>query len=608
MRRVTLSFILILLMATISAVGQTTFTVIPPKGAEAGRNFKVTFRVENGDANEPRIGDIAGCRLIFGPSRSTSHSYVITNGRQTSSTTIDFSYTYSTDSAGTYTIPAATISVDGKLLKTEPVKFQVYPSNTTNNSSSGSSNRSAQSNGNFSPLSTGNNLSKEDVFIRMIPTRTTVYEQEPIECTIKLYTKYRQIQNFKAVSQPNFDGCLIEEIPVQPALDEVEEYRGQTYSTAVLKRVIIFPQKSGRLTLNSGKYDITVMQYERINSFFGPQLYPVGEEEIHVNPGDLTIDVKPLPNPHPTEFSGAVGKFNFDSKISNDKLRTNEAATLIYTITGTGNIRYLKEPEVDFPAEFEQYTPKADVQANITGSNVSGTMTVEYTFVPQAPGEYTIPGSEFSYFNPTDGKYVTVPIPSYKVNVARGAGVSVATTTDQMQIKGQMTDILHIKTGANSLSKDHYLLVYSGLYWTIIGILLLLFILGVSYKLKSERRESDIIGMKKARAGKVAKRRLKTAHIALSGNDVQSFYQEILKALWGYLSDKLAMPASQLTRDNISLQLAGHNIPQDTIDKVIDILNQCEMARYTPNAGTLENKQSVLEETEEVMNAIEKIK
>lgn len=601
------SLITVFLSAVLSLSAETKFTVIPPRAAEAGRHFSVVFRLENANANDPKVGDIIGCKFLYGPSKSTSQSYVFSNGTQTSTSTIDYTYTYSTDSAGVYTIPSATISVNGKLMKTEPVKFQVFPSNRPANSSQQSNNNQG---GNFAPMKTGASLSKSDVFIRMIPNRTTVYEQEPVECTVKLYTKYRQIQNFRAVSQPNFDGCLIEEIPVTPTLDNVEEYNGQTYSTAILKKVIIFPQKSGKLTLNSGKYDITVMQYERYNTFFGQQLVPTGEEEIHVNPGDLTINVTPLPvSNRPSDFSGAVGNFNVTSKLSNDHLRTNEAATLTYTISGTGNIRYLKEPVVEFPEEFEQYAPKAETNAHISGANVAGTMTVEYTFVPQAAGEYIIPGSSFVYFNPVTKEYVTVPVPSQKINVARGAGVSTTVAPEQMRLDQGMTDILHIKNGVHNMSKSHYLLVYTGLYWVILGGMLILFIGYVIQKTRNEKRKSDVAGLRLAKAGKVARKRLKNARAALSSHDGgERFYNEILTALWGYLSDKLGIPSALLTRDNISDKLSQRNLHQETINQVIDILDQCEMARYTPESMSHDKMKSVLGETEQVMESIEKSK
>lgn len=600
-------FLLFIFIFTGIAFGQVSFSVIPPRDARAGSNFKIVYRLENGNANEPRVGEITGCRFVWGPARSTSHSYVINNGQQSSTSTIEFSYTYSTDSAGIYTIPSATISVDGKLFKTQPTKFEVYPSDNRQKSGSQGNSSKGQSRPNI--LGSNSTISKEDVFIRMIPTRTSVFEQEPIECTIKLYTKYRQIQNFKSVSQPNFDGCLIEEIPVQASLDQVEEYKGQTYSTAVLKKVIIFPQKSGQLKLNSGRYDITVMQYERINSFFGSQLYPVGEEEIHVNPGDLTIDVKPLPSPAPVEFTGAVGKFNFTEKLSSDKLRTNEAATLTYTISGTGNIRYLKEPSIDLPAEFEQYSPKAETDAHITGSNISGKMVVEYTFVPQAPGDFTIPGGTFVYFDPSSKEYVSIPYPSHRVSVARGAGTSVSTTTEQMQLNASMNDILHIKPGVSNLKINHTLLVYSGLYWVIVAFMILTCAVALILRIRQEKNRSDITGQRMAKAGKIAKKKLKAAREALTKNENNElFYQEILKALWGYLSDKLSIPSSQLTRENISVRMTERNIPESSIEQVIDILDKCEMARYTPDAGSLSNMTNVLNETENVMESLEKMK
>lgn len=602
MKKKVLIVIILLLQCFQISFSQTKFSVIPPRGAEAGQPFNVVFRLENGSANEPRIGEILGCKMLFGPSRSTSQSYVFSNGTQTSTSTIDFTYTYKADSAGVYTIPSATISVSGKLLKSDPVKFEVYPSNRPHNQ------QGNNSGGNFAPLKSGSNINKEDVFIRMIPSRTTVYEQEPIECTIKLYTKYRQIQNFRAVSQPNFDGCLIEELPVQPSLDNVEELNGQTYSTAILKKVIIFPQKSGKLTLNSGKYDITVMQYERINSFFGAQLYPVGEEDVHVNPGDLTITVNPLP-PCNGEFSGAVGDFNFSSKLSNDRLRTNEAAVLTYTISGTGNIRYIKEPAVEFPDEFEQYSPKSEIEAKVSGGAVMGTMTVEYTFVPQAPGEFTIPGGEFIYFNPTSKSYKSISIPSYKLNVARGAGVTTTLPQDQMKINAGMNDILHIKTGIDDLNKEHSLIIYSWIYWGILFLLFIIFILVVFIKIQNDQRRADIKGTRLAKAGRVAKKRLRQASRVINEEDNgEKFYQEILSALWGYLSDKLSIEKSRLTRQNISTELEQRGIPNSTISQVIDILDRCEMARYTPESMSIENKQTVLQETESIMNNIEKIK
>lgn len=595
-------FILFQLFAlTLSA--QTKFTVIPPSDAEAGQRFYVVFRLENGEANPPRVSEINGCKFLSGPGVSTSYSMSILNGQQTSKTTVDYTYTYRADSAGTYTIPEASISVDGKTLKTQPTKFKVYPSNSPRTSQGG--NR-----GNFSPLGEDEGISTKDVFIRMIPSKTTVYEQEPIECSVILYTKYREIESVSSQSRPNFDGCLIEEIPIgTPRLDNVEEVNGQAYSTAVLQKVIIFPQKTGRLTLNSGKYDITVAKFERYQTFFGTQLYPVGSQEIHVNPGDLTINVKPLPVDAPEDFNGAVGNYEFSSRISNDKLRTNEAATLTMTVRGSGNIRYLKEPEIEFPAEFEVYPVKTDVDAHVAGGNVEGTQTFEFTFVPQAPGTFTIPGGNFVYFNPSSGKYISIPIPSYKVDVAKGAGVSSSATPEQMKLNRGMTDILHIKSGVSDLKKEHNMYVFSWIYWGIWILLLIILGVYVGANLWTSKRHADVEGLRLARAGKVARKRLRKARAAMTSSDGgKLFYEELVKAIWGYLSDKLTIPVSELTRQNIAERLREKNISEDVINRTIDILDRCEMARYTPGSMEQAGMKEILAETESVMSDLQKIK
>ena len=199
--------------------------------------------------------------------------------------------------------------------------------------------------------------------------------------------------------QPSFDGFLIQELDIQPTLNEEEEYRGSRYMTAVLKKCIIFPQKSGKLTINSGNYDIKVVQYNNVNMGFFTVRDPQ-EREIKVKSNSASVDVKQLPFPQPEGFSGAVGSFTADTRLVGNTFRTNDAASLIYTIKGTGNIKYIKEPVIDFPDEFEQYTPKSDIQAEVSGQNVTGTMSVEYTFVPQSVGDFKIGGNKFIYFNP----------------------------------------------------------------------------------------------------------------------------------------------------------------------------------------------------------------
>lgn len=334
--------ILSAILVTVMASAQASFTVIPPRQVIAGNKFAVTFRISNGDGSGLKVPQINGCRYIYGPSTSTMQSYQFINGRQSSSRTTDYTYTYAAEKAGTYTIGAASVIIDGKRYTTKPVSFKVLPADK----SRGSSGVRVDD---YSTQSSDRAVSSNDVFVRIILSRTRVYEQEAVECTIKLYTKY-QISSFMATTQPNFNGFLIQELDIQPSLNDIDTYNGQNYMTAILKKCIIFPQKSGRLTINSGKYDISVVQHDRMGGFFGG--YRPVERKIKVSSNSASVMVDALPQPQPTGFSGAVGQFSVQSDLKGNSFRTNEAASLIYTIKGTGNIKYLKEPTIDFPSEF----------------------------------------------------------------------------------------------------------------------------------------------------------------------------------------------------------------------------------------------------------------
>ncbi len=599
--------LLLIAFASLHVWADVTFKVLPPRNVIEGNKFNVTFRLENAQGNGLKVSEINGCSFLYGPSTSTQQSYQIVNGRTSSQKTVDYSFVYKAGAAGEYTIPSASIQVDGKTYKTEPLTFKVIPADSNAQGSGGQGGVRVDD---ASTHTSDKPVGKDDVFVRIIPSRTTVYEEEPIECVIKLYTKY-QIGSFLSVSQPNFDGCLIDEIAVQPSLNEIEHYNGQNYMTAVLKKVLVFPQKSGQLAFNSGKYDISVVQYERVSGGFFATNVPV-EKEIHVAPGDLTVNVKPLPSPQPEGFTGAVGQFTLDSRLSSDALRTNEAATMTITISGTGNIRYVKAPEVDFPADFEQYSPRTDIDANVVGNNVRGKLTVEYTFVPQTPGDYTIPPIDFVYFDPDKKEYVTLPIAERNIKVAKGVGTTVSTTqVEQKDINASMTDILHIKQGIHDMEVSHSLYVYSAGYWIIWIIFVVAFAGAIIYTRKMAVRNADVVGRKLAKVGKVGKKRLRLARSFMDSDDTKSadrFYEEVLKAMWGYIGDRFRIPSSQLTRQNVSASLSSNNVANDTIEQVVKVLDECEMARYTPSSTSVEARREVLAMAENAINSLEKTK
>lgn len=576
MKRFLFTYLTIILCG-LAAFAEASFSVVPPRTVIAGNRFSVTFRLKDGDGSALKVPDIEGCELLFGPATSTMSSIQVINGRQSSSRTIDYTFTYRATKAGTFTIGAASINADGKTLRTSPVQFKVLPPDA-NGSDSGATLSESRRNENDNRI---NEVSSKDVFIRIILNKVNAYKEEAIECTMKLYTKYESIEGISAQSPPVFDGFLIEEDNNVAQITDTEHYNGQNYLTAVLKKYIIFPQKTGKLTINSGKYDINVIQYERVNMGYFSTARPV-QKTVHVNPGNLTVNILPLPEPVPADFSGAVGSYRLESDISSKSLRTNEAASITLKISGNGDIKYIKDPEVVFPDEFELYTPKSDISSRVSGGTLSGTATFEYTFVPQAVGEFTIPAYKFVYFNPSTKKYETLSTPEYKVNVAQGASTSASASTTQQEVEVKATDIRHIRPGNYSLTKDSAPIFFSTSYWLIFIICTVILIVICIIYMKRMSLKADIVGRRQAKAGKTARKKLSKAKTFLDQGKQEAFYDELLKALWGFAADKLNLPVSQLTRENIANKLTEAGVSQELADKMIELIDRSEMARYTP--------------------------
>ncbi len=595
MKRFIIFIYLTLLVCATALQAQVNFTVKPPSRVYEGQRFPVTFRLTNADGSDLKVSQINGCSLLYGPSVSQSQSYQVVNGKASSTSATEYTYYYKADKAGTFTIPAASIVADGKHLSTKAVTFTVHSIQDANTPAS-------QRPVDFDDVDTqaaGRRVNSDDVFVRIILSKSSAYEQEAIGCTIKLYTKY-SISACRPTRQPAFDGFLIQEVDVQPSLNQMETYNGQNYMTAVLKKCIIFPQKSGKLTINSGNYDISVVQYDNVNMGMFQVRQPK-EAKIKVNSNSASINILPLPQPQPNGFTGAVGTFNIDSRLIGNSFRTNDPATLIYTISGTGNIKYVKEPVIDFPTEFELYTPKNDIDAEVQGNDVTGRMTVEYTFVPQSVGDFTIGSNKFVYFNPQTKQYVTLNTPSYPIKVAKG--VSAPVTTDQKDVENKNSDIRHIYLGDKNPMKQHHLVVFESWYWILYIGLLIVAGAVLAINRRNARLNADVTGRRTAKASKVARRRLKAAEGFMKSGDSDKFYEEMLRAIWGYLSDKLSMPVSQLSRDNISATLASKGYSEENANAIVAVLDDCEMARYTPDSSS--HMDSVYERGVNAINKLE---
>lgn len=560
------------------AFADANFTLLPPRTAVQGQKFSITFRLSDGQGSTPAAPEIPNCRLLFGPSTTTMSSTQIINGQMSSSSSIDYTFTYLAEKEGTVTIPAVSVSVSGKTLSSSSHTFKILPPDQ---------NAAAQQPGNpqdsqrSQPIREAK-IDPSDMFVRISLNKTSVYEQEAIVVSVKVYTRY-EISSFAISAQPTFEGFLSEELDV-PGGTELEHYNGKNYYTAYLKRCIVYPQKSGQLTITSGKYDVTLVDYELVSNGFFQTRRPI-EKHVVTESNNAHVTVKALPAA-PVGYNGAVGSYTASVKMNPTELRTNEAASFIYTVEGTGNIKYLKTPTLDLPAGIDQYTPKTDINARFTGNDMRGTYSVNYTLVPQEPGKFEIPASKFIYFNPADKQYHTIDLQGFDIKVAQGAATS--TVTEQKSIAKGMTDILHIKSSPATLSRQPHYVFQSLNYWLLyIGCALALIILIIVYR-RQLRLNADIRGRKLAKANSKATKRLKAARNAMERHESERFYAELNKAMWGYLSDKLDIPASQLLRDNIGSKLTEYGLDKESVDNAIAILDECEMARFTPQHSHLE--------------------
>lgn len=593
---------LLVLFGAFPGLAEVSLTVDYPRQVVQGNKFNVSYTLRNAEGSGFTAPEIGGATKLYGPSVSSSYSSQWVNGVSSSSSSQEYTMLYRAEKAGTYKVGAASVMVNGKRYTSKPFTIEILPPDKSVANGGQRQQQSVQFD-NADTQTSDKKINSKDLFIRISMSKQNVYEQEAVVCTIKLYTKY-QISQFMVNLQPSFNGFLIEELQIaQPDLSNVERIGGENYMVAELKKCILFPQKSGKLTITSGTYDVKVVQYDTYRTMFGTVRQPV-EKSIQVKSNTATVNILPLPTPKPASFNGAVGNYTVSTQIKPQVLKTCEAATYSYIIKGSGNIKYLKAPEIGFPAQFDVYDPQNNVNAKPSGGTVSGTVSIDYTFIPQYVGKYEIAGTEFTYFNPATKKYVTLTTPKYDLTVAKGSGTP---TSAKKGIEQKNKDILHIKKGDLNLKKTHSFLVDGFDYWLWYIVPTVLLIAILLYYRKSIKAHSNIQLMKTKRANKVAQKRLRQAKRYLNSGDSGKFYSETLNAIWGYLSDKLGIPVSELNKENIEAELLGYGVPKEQVSSVMAILDKCEFAQYAPELGE-SDMSTVYDEVNDVMNKLESTK
>lgn len=578
------TFFLLLILTTVYAWAdkKATLTAEAPDVVVSGDQFRLTFTVNTQKVKDFRAPSITkGFDVLMGPSRSQQSSTQIINGKVSSSSSITYTYILMAGDAGTYTIPAASIEAEGEKIFSNAITIKVLPPDQSAGNAKSSQRSSSQS---ASQVASGR-ITNNDLFITATASKTTVHEQEAILLTYKVYTLVNLRQLFGKM--PDLKGFHTQEIELpQQKTFSLEHYKGRNYNTTVWSQYILFPQQTGKLEIPSitfeGVVAVQTISDDPFDAFFNGGGYREVKKKI-VTP-KLTINVQPLPA-KPENFSGGVGEFTLSSSINAKDVKTNDAVTIKLTINGSGNMKLISTPEVKFPEDFEVYDPKVTNNFDVSRSGLTGSQTIEYLAIPRHAGNFTIPPVEFTYFDLKTNSYKTLKTEAYNINVAKGKGNAdqvIADFTNKENVKVLGQDIRFIKLGDTKLMPkgDVFFGTISYYLWYIIPFVL--FVGLVVFFRKQAAENANVAKVKTKKANKVATKRMKLAGKLLAENRKNEFYDEVLKALWGYISDKLSIPVSQLSKDNIEAELAKYGVADDVIKDFINALNECEFARYAP--------------------------
>ena len=558
------------------AVHAQTLSVHAPSHVQTGENFRLTYTVNTQNVGEFHVGNIPdGLEIITGPYTSSQSSFQMVNGHTSSSSSITYTFIICATKAGSYTISPAHINAGGKNIASHAAKITVSGAAPSNNGAP----RMHEDRDDRQAHNAGSSIGEGDLFIRVSANKHRIHEQEPVVLTYKVYTLV-DLTELEG-KMPDLTGFHTQEVKLAPQKSfHNEVVNGRNYRCVTWSQYVMFPQMTGKLEIPSITFNGTVVQQNRnvdpFEAFFnGGSGYIEVKRSIKA-PG-VTIQVDPLPQ-KPAGFSGGVGHFNISAQLDKTTVKANDPATLRVVISGIGNLKLIKQPVVAFPKDFDKYDAKITDKTKLTPNGVEGNMIYDFLVVPRNQGKYTIPAIEFIYYDTSSNSYKTIKTQPFELIVEKGDGsnasANYATAKDE--------DIHPIKTGKMKITGAEGMFFNSTNYWLILCLLIAAFIVLLVVFRKRAIENADIVKLRSKKANKVATKRLRKADKLMRQNHYGEFYDEVLRALWGYVGDKLNIPVSELSRDNISERFHEHNVDEETITKFVGAIDECEYARYAP--------------------------
>lgn len=584
-----------LLIAIFQMSAQNVIRVEAPDVVAVNEQFNVTFIIEGEKSpSDFHWSEGDDFQLVWGPQKGSSSSIQIINGKRSSSHQTTFTYILIPKSTGTFQLPVATAMLSGDKIASSSVSIQVVSDGASASQSSGQGGNGAKSSGGGQTSSTGD-ISSGDLFLRLSLSRSEVVIGEPITATLKIYQRVNVV-GFENAKLPTFNGFWSQETFAPTNIEfKRESLDDKIYNTALLRTYVLIPQQSGTITIEPAELVclVNVRAAQSASSSLFDRFFQDEYQTIRkrVTTPAVKVKVNPLPAGQPASFGGGVGNFGISARLTTDNLKTHDAASLIITVSGRGNVALLEEPKVNFPPDFEVYDTKTTENTDKSNGGTSGSKSFEYPFIPRSHGDFTIDPVEYSYYDVNSGKYVTLKTEPLHIKVAKGKGGDSAPVTtvnsgvERKDVKSLADDIRFIFTGKPNLSGSGSFFVGSVFFW----VLLALMILGATSVYLAFRKvaamRADVAGTKNRRATKMAQKRLKLAGEYLDKNLYTAFYEELHKALIGFVSDKLNMDMSEISKDNIASALTEGGVSEEQTKAFTDLLDACEFARYSPDGG-----------------------
>lgn len=539
-----------------------------------GEQFRLIYTV-NAKGSNFKAPSMENFTVLMGPSTSSSSSMQIINGQVSQSFSYSYTYILQANTEGKHTLKPAEIIVNGQTYKSNEIEIEVVKGSSAGQQQQNQANTQQ--------------ISNEDIFVRVILNKNNVYQGEQIVATVAIYTRLSLV-GFEEMKFPSYKGFWSDDIenPAQIQLKN-EKYNGTVYQVGVLKKTLIAPQHSGDLVVEP--FDITCVVQQRVQrtrqSFFDDFFGSYQNVRKKLTSAPVTVHVKPLPSNKPPGFSGAVGNFSLHANLDRNNVKMNEAIALTLKLSGTGNHKLAEMPKIDFPPDFEQFDPKITNNINATSSGTSGTKIINYLLIPRHAGEYKIPQASFSFFDLNSQSYKTLYTPEFIIHVDKdsvSSSQAVISEFSKEDVKFLGSDIHYIKSHPGTIKHTGRFLIATPLFYLSYPLSFGLFVFIIFWRRKQIKRNADVIAMKNRKASRVAGKRLRSSQKFLKENNKEAFYEELSRALWGYLSDKLMIPVSELSKEKAISELSGKGVSDEVITDINSIIDSCETARYAPSA------------------------